>query len=94
MPSSSRLPAQRQRPIEFTFDGHVIGAFEGETLATALLAAQVGAFVLTRDGDPRLPLCNMGSCFDCVVTVDGTPWTRACLTPARQGMSVSHTELF
>ncbi len=37
---------------------------------------------------PRALFCGMGICFECVVTVDGAPQVRACITPARDGMRV------
>lgn len=92
MPESHRLPARRGPRIEFTFEGEPIAAHEGETLATALLGAGVQAFGTTREGDPRAPLCNMGTCFDCAVTVDGRQLIRACLTPVADGMDVQQTK--
>jgi thioredoxin reductase len=41
-----------------------------------------------RSGAPRGPFCGMGVCFDCLVTVDGRPSQRACLTKAQAGMDV------
>lgn len=92
MTDASRIPAQRGTPIEFEFEGDTIEAYEGETVAAALLAAGVEAFGVTRNGDPRLPLCNMGTCFDCVVTIDGEPLTRSCLTDAKDGMNIQKYE--
>lgn len=89
---ASRTPAQRGAEIEFEFDGEPVVAYEGETVAAALLAARVPAFGVTREGDPRLPLCNMGTCFDCAVTVDGRRLIRACLTDAADGMVVERNE--
>lgn len=77
-----------------SFEGTAIPCFEGETIATALLAAGVENFGVTREGTPRAPLCNMGTCFECAVTVDGRPLVRTCLTPARDGMTVQRTEGF
>ncbi|WP_440534669.1 (2Fe-2S)-binding protein [Variovorax sp. YR566] len=37
---------------------------------------------------PRGLFCGMGVCFECLVTVDGRAATRACLTPAREGMRI------
>jgi sarcosine oxidase subunit alpha len=45
-----------------------------------------------RNGEPRIPLCNMGTCFECGVTVDGVPLTRSCLTTVRDGMRVETSE--
>lgn len=92
MTEASRVPAARGEDIEFDFEGETVPCFAGETVATALLAADVEAFGLTREGAPRLPLCNMGTCFDCAVTVDGQPLVRSCLTDARDGMTVERYE--
>lgn len=58
------------------------------TLAAALLAAGVTAFRRDQSGAPRAPLCAMGSCFECRVTVDGVAEVRACLEPVHEGMQV------
>lgn len=92
MPNSPRLPATRGTAITITFEGRPVECFEGETVATALLASGVDEFGTTRDGTPRQPLCNMGTCFDCAVTVDGAPLIRSCLTPVRDGMQVTPTK--
>lgn len=89
MVQSRRIPATRGREVAFTFEAQALVAQEGETLAAALLAAGVPAFGLTRDGQPRLPFCNMGTCYDCAVTVDGQRLVRACLTDVRDGMVVT-----
>ena len=66
-----------------------IVAYEGETIATALLAAGIMVFRSTgAEGRPRGLFCAAGSCFECRVEVDGEPDVRACMTYARAGMSV------
>jgi predicted molibdopterin-dependent oxidoreductase YjgC len=77
----------RPAPVTIDVDGVRVDAFPGESLAAALLAAGVRAFRRTPSGAPRGPLCNMGVCFECVVTVDGEP-RRACATEVREGMRV------
>ena len=67
-------------PVGFRFDGREIEALEGETIAAALAAADIVAVRQARSGAPRGPFCGMGVCFDCLVTVDGRPSQRACLT--------------
>lgn len=89
MNSYHRLDVRRGDAVELTVDGTVVRAHLGETLAAALLAAGVDQFRRTREGRPRAPLCHMGTCFDCVLTVDGADLTRACLTPVRAGMRVT-----
>lgn len=92
MVKALRLEATRGPEVRFTFDGKPITAYEGETLAAALLAAGIQAFGVTRAGAPRLPFCNMGTCFDCAVVVDGQQLVRACLTDVRDGMVVTRQE--
>ena len=58
------------------------------TLAAALLQVGVTAFRRDLHGEPRAPVCGMGSCFECRVTVDTTPDIRSCLVPVREGMRV------
>ncbi|MCL4488278.1 MAG: (2Fe-2S)-binding protein [Chloroflexi bacterium] len=79
---------ERGHQITITVDEEPLAAFEGETIAGALLAAGRRAWRRTRRGQPRGLFCGIGLCFDCLVTVDGTPDVRACLTPVREGMVV------
>ena len=75
-------------PVRLRFDGREIEALTGETIAAALAAADIVAVRQARSGAPRGPFCGMGVCFDCLVTVDGRPNQRACLTKAAAGMEV------
>jgi predicted molibdopterin-dependent oxidoreductase YjgC len=74
--------------VTVTFEGRTIACHAGETLASALLVDGEGAFSTMPDGSPRAPFCNMGTCFDCALTVDGDALTRACLVEVRDGMEV------
>ena len=58
------------------------------TLAAALINGGTTTFRRSVSGEPRAPLCGMGICFECRVTVDGVPHRRACLEPVRAGMIV------
>ena len=88
--SSSWLPrVQRGRPVNITVDGKALEAYEGETVATALLAAGIRTFRLTRKkAEPRSVYCGMGVCYECLVTVDGVHGIRACVTQVADGMHV------
>ena len=86
-----RLKHPDMRPnaaVEFTFDGQKMAALQGETIAAALGAAHVTSVRQARSGAPRGPFCGMGVCFDCLVTVNGRPSQRACLTKVEAGMEV------
>jgi D-hydroxyproline dehydrogenase subunit gamma len=81
----------RPEAVEIDVDGARVAAFEGESVATALLAAGVRVFRRTPSGAARGPFCNMGACFECLVTIDGEPFQRACRSPVRAGMRVETT---
>ena len=72
----------------FRFDGQEVEAGVGQSLAAALTAAGIRAFRRTVTGAPRGVFCGMGVCQDCLVTVDGVPNRRACMTPAADGLAV------
>ncbi|HZQ01261.1 MAG TPA: FAD-dependent oxidoreductase [Reyranella sp.] len=74
--------------ISIRFDGQEVPAIEGETIAASLAAAGIISVRQARSGVPRGPFCGMGVCFDCLVTVDGKPNQRACLTKVSAGMDV------
>jgi len=79
---------ERGQAITITVDGVSLPAHEGETIAGALLASGRRAWRHTRHDQPRGLFCGIGLCFDCLVTVNGTPNVRACLTPVAAGMVV------
>ena len=90
----------RPSPVDIVVNGAAVKAYEGESLATALIAS--GTLILSRDssGRARSPFCNMGVCFDCMVEVaDSAPAdpappcrVRACLTLVRAGLRVTVPE--
>lgn len=86
----SKAPGVRAmaKTITFKFDGRTITARDGQSVAAALGAAGVTAFRATAKGSRRGVFCGMGVCQDCLVTIDGTPDRRACMTAAREGLCV------
>ncbi len=68
--------AARGAPITIRFDGAPVPAHEGESLATALLAAGIR---------PRGLFCAMGVCQECVVLFEGRR-VEACRVTLRAGM--------
>lgn len=75
--------------ITFHFEGQEISALEGQSLAAALTQASQRAFRETAKNAERGIFCGMGVCQDCLVSIDGTPNLRACMTPVQEGMTVS-----
>lgn len=81
----------RGAPVHIHVDGQPVSACAGETVATALLATGVDCFYRTPHGTPRMPFCNMGSCFECRVQVrigERESWQLACMIPVAEGMQI------
>lgn len=66
--------------VAITFEGAPVPARLGETLAAALARAGLTELRETRSGARRGLHCGMGVCQDCLVSVDGAPNQRACMT--------------
>jgi len=75
--------------IDITVDGRKIEVEDGAMLAAILLNLGIRAFRASLTGNSRQPLCGIGVCFECRVTIDGEPHQRSCLIPVREGMSVN-----
>ncbi len=54
-------------------DGTRIEVPEGMTVLSAIALAGKSYFRTSISGQPRGPLCGMGTCFECSVTIDGVP---------------------
>jgi D-hydroxyproline dehydrogenase subunit gamma len=96
VPPTLRLPdghgLARGRAVTVTVDGRPVTAYEGETVATVLVADGDVALRTTRGGEPRGLFCGIGVCFDCLAIVDGVPNTRACVTWVRDGMTIARQD--
>ena len=77
-------------PTEFTvrIDGRKTAATAGMTVAGATAAAGVAACRTSVSGEARGPLCGMGICFECRVTINGQPNLRSCILACENGMEV------
>ncbi|MEP2530194.1 2Fe-2S iron-sulfur cluster-binding protein [Shimia sp.] len=61
---------------------------DGANLAVALLMVGIEAFNQTVSrGVGRAPFCLMGTCFDCLVEVDGET-SQACLMQVKEGLDI------
>lgn len=84
---------ERGRRFEVEVDGEKITAYEGETIAAALLASGRRIFRHTaKQGSPRGMYCGIGLCFECLMVINGIPNTRACQTLATPGCRVETQE--
>lgn len=57
-------------------------------VSAAVALAGVSGFRKSVSGDLRGPLCGMGICFECRVTIDGREHCRSCQIPCAAGMEV------
>lgn len=68
-------------------------AFEGESVHAALLAAGYRTLRKTAKLQrPRGFFCGMGVCYDCIVTINGIPNQRACMTLVENRMEIKLDE--
>lgn len=80
---------KRKNKIHFFFEDKKIEAYEGETIAAALIASGNITFRITDKHDrPRGLFCCVGKCASCLMVVDGKPNVMTCVTPVREGMLV------
>lgn len=85
----TRIDPDRDADVSFTFEGRTLSGRRDDTVASALLAAGEWIFRTTPvTGAPRGPFCMMGSCFDCLVEIDGVANCQACMTALECGMVV------
>ena len=83
----------RGNRIEIFVNGDSVAAHEGETIGAALSAVGIRALRRTeQQRDPRGLYCCMGTCHGCLVTIDGQPNIRACVTPVQAGQRISLQE--
>lgn len=74
--------------VTLVVNGAAVTVPAGSMVSTAVAAAGVRAFRRSVSGEPRGPLCGMGICFECRVTIDGRAHCRSCQVVCRPGMEV------
>ena len=74
--------------VQLSVNGVPVTVPRGAMISAAVAAAGVSAFRKSVTGEPRGPLCGMGICFECRVTVDGREHVRSCQVPCEPGMEV------
>ncbi|MBM3104415.1 (2Fe-2S)-binding protein [Pseudomonas sp. P66] len=72
---------------DLILDGRPLSVAEGTSVAAALALGGDGCSRTAVGGQRRAPLCGMGICQECRVTIDGRR-RLACQTLCREGMHV------
>ena len=75
--------------VSIVVDGEAVPVASGITVAAAVLGLGVSMFRQSVSGEGRAPLCGMGTCHECRLTIDGLAHRRACLVVVSEGMRIS-----
>ena len=73
--------------VSLIVNGERVSVPTGATVAVAMLIAG-GECRTSVTGEPRGPLCGMGICFECRVTINGVRHCRSCQILCEPGMEV------
>lgn len=79
-----------QATINLMINDKPVSAPEGSTVWAAMaLHGETITRVSPVTSQPRSAYCAMGTCFECIVEIDGMPNQQACLNQVKQGMVVT-----
>ena len=78
--------------IHLRVNGQTVSVPAGTIVAAAVAAAGITRFRRSVSHQPRGPLCGMGICMECRVTIDEQAHCRSCQTPCEEGMEVRTDE--
>jgi D-hydroxyproline dehydrogenase subunit gamma len=75
--------------IKLSVNGRAIEVPAGAMVSAAVAISGARRFRRSVTGQPRAPLCGMGICYECRVTIDGRAHAKSCQIPCEEGMEVS-----
>jgi sarcosine oxidase subunit alpha len=78
--------------VELSVNGRSVTVPAGAMVSTAVAVAGITLYRRSASGEPRAPLCGMGICFECRVTINGRSHCRSCQVPCEPGMEVRTDE--
>jgi len=73
--------------VTVTVNGVAVRVPLGATAAVAVLISG-GTCRTSVSGEPRGPLCGMGTCFECRVEINGEPQRRGCQVLCEPNMEI------
>jgi hypothetical protein len=79
----------RPETLRLRVDGLTIDVPADSMVSTAVAMAGASKFRRSVTGQPRAPLCGMGICFECRVTINGRPHCKSGQIPCEAGMEVA-----
>ena len=75
-------------PVHISINGKPVQVPAGTIVAAAITLAGISGFRRSVTGEGRGPLCGMGICMECRVTINGQSNCRSCLVVCTDGMEV------
>jgi len=82
------LKDEQKKEVVFFFEGKKLTAFDGETIASALLRSGEIFFREAKKNNFRGPYCMIGICFECLVDVDQMQSLQSCQVIVKNNMQV------
>jgi predicted molibdopterin-dependent oxidoreductase YjgC len=73
--------------VTLTIDGKPVTVPTGTTAAAAIMISGASCRISV-SGEPRWPLCGMGVCMECCVSVDRMHHVRSCQVIVKAGMEI------
>lgn len=85
------MPSSMSSSVTLSVNGSPVNVLAGTTVAVAVALA--GHWCRTSvTGESRGPLCGMGICYECRVSINGVPHRRSCQIMCEPGMKVKTDE--
>ena len=78
--------------VSLTINGQQVTVPPGTVVAAAIAQAGLMSFRKSVLNQSRGPLCGMGICMECRVTINGKAQSRSCQTLCEPGMEVRTDE--
>lgn len=73
---------------KLTVNGQAVEVPQSSMVSAAVAIAGATHFRRSVSGQMRAPLCGMGICYECRVTIDGRAHSKSCQIPCEEGMEV------
>ena len=84
------LEFKHGKKVTFIFQGKKLEGYSDEPIAAALVASGIKVLSYSRKlKRPRGFFCAIGKCSSCLMTVNGIPNVRTCVTRLEDGMVVN-----
>ena len=74
--------------VKLSVNGTAVEVSTGAMVSAAVAISGASRFRRSVTGQPRAPLCGMGICFECRVTINGRAHAKSCQIPCEEGMEV------